>query len=465
MYTNVFNTLPDVKYPKNFSAEQCEAALTEHLFDFVESIERSKLYYFALTRKQATTVVTGPTDVKEQKVFLGYDWSHRKGAEGIVIHTPGGMLYNDEDRFASGTLACAIRNAFLNSTTTLPNDVAKYVKTHHLYDLMDFGRAEFDKTIKLSSTKGDIINYRFPTQRLGNLLVNVVGASTKIAQDEIKQSGRYPVVTQQTDNVIAGYSDNANIITDLPLVLFGDHTCAIKYIDFPFLRGADGTQLIKVDGTQCIAKYLYYFLSYIEITNRDKYERHYKYLKETEIPLPPTSIQQQIVEECQKIDEAFATSQSNVEKLKQDIRKLIDETNGNHIPLSEVMSFTTNRREYSSILPETFVTTDNLLQNCAGVKTYDGVPNIDSVIEYRKGDLLLSNIRPYLKKLWLADRNGGCNPDVLVIRVDQKKILPDYLFYRKRLGITVFQPRLKVCTFARTNYYEYGKQRQVQGSP
>ena len=40
-----------------------------------------------------------------------------------------------------------------------------------------------------------------------------------------------------------------------------------------------------------------------------------------------------------------------------------------------------------------------------------------------------------------------------------------YKLNRKRLGITVFQPRLKVCTFARTNYYEYGKQRQVQESP
>ena len=228
MYTNIFKTLPDVKYPKNFSAEQCKAARTEHLFDFVESIERSKLYYFALTRKQATTVVMGPTGVKEQKSFLGYDWSNRKGAEGIVIHIPGGMLYNDEDRFARGTLACAIRNAFLNSTTTLSDDVAKYVKTHHLYDLMDFGRVEFDKSIKLSSRRGNIISYRFPTQRLGNLLVNVDGASTKIAQDEIMQSGKYPVVTQQTDNLIAGFSDNENVITDLPLVLFGDHTCAIN---------------------------------------------------------------------------------------------------------------------------------------------------------------------------------------------------------------------------------------------
>lgn len=430
MYTNIFNTLPDVKYPKNFSAEQCKAARTEHLFDFVESIERSKLYYFALTCKQATTVVTGPTDVKEQKSFLGYDWSNRKGAEGIVIHIPGGMLYNDEDRFARGTLACAIRNAFFNSTTTLPDDVAKYVKTHHLYDLMDFGRVEFDKTIKLSSTKGNIINYRFPTQRLGNLLVNVVGASTKIAQDEIKQSGKYPVVTQQTDNFIAGYSDNVNVITDLPLVLFGDHTCAIKYIDFPFLRGADGTQLIKVDGKQCMPKYLYYFLSYIEITNKDRYERHYKYLKEIEVSLPPLSIQQQIVEECQKVDDTIVTSQNNVEKIKLDIHKLVDDAYGEHLPLSAVASFSTDRKGYSSISPETFVTTENLLQNCEGVKPYDGDPNIDSVIEYQVGDLLLSNIRPYLKKLWLSDRDGGCNPDVLVLRVNKVRILPKYFYYQ-----------------------------------
>ena len=430
MYIDAFNNLPEVRYPKNFSAEQCKAARTERLFGFVEAIERSKLYYFALTCKQTTTVVTGPTDVKEQKAFLGYDWSNRKGAEGIVIHAPGGMLYNDEDRFARGTLACAIRNAFLNSTTTLPGDVAKYVKTHRLNDLMDFDRMEFDKTIKLSSTKRNRINYCFPTQRLGNLLVNVVGATTKIAQDEIKHSGKYPVVTQQTNNLIAGYSDNANVIMDLPLVLFGDHTCVVKYIDFPFLRGADGTQLVKVDRKRCIPKYLYYFLSYIEITNKDRYERHYKYLREIEVPLPPLNIQQQIVDECQMVDEAIDSSQNEVEKRMLDIHKLVDDANGDLLPLSAVSMFVTDRKEYSSISPETFVTTDNLLQNCEGVRPYDGDPNIDSVIGYQVGDLLLSNIRPYLKKLWLSDRDGGCNPDVLVLRVNKARILPKYFYYQ-----------------------------------
>lgn len=59
---------------------------------------------------------------------------------------------------------------------------------------------------------------------------------------------------------------------------------------------------------------------------------------------------------------------------------------------------------------------------------YDGSPTTDTVVEYRKGDILLSNIRPYLKKLWLADRDGGCSPDVLVIRVKDERINPEFLY-------------------------------------
>ena len=63
---------------------------------------------------------------------------------------------------------------------------------------------------------------------------------------------------------------------------------------------------------------------------------------------------------------------------------------------------------------------------------YDGYPTTDTVVEYRKGDILLSNIRPYLKKLWLADQDGGCSPDVLVIRVKDERINPEFLYYSLR---------------------------------
>ncbi len=59
---------------------------------------------------------------------------------------------------------------------------------------------------------------------------------------------------------------------------------------------------------------------------------------------------------------------------------------------------------------------------------YDNIPNIDSVIEYKKGDILISNIRPYLKKIWLADKDGGCSPDVIVIRTSDVNVNSKYLY-------------------------------------
>lgn len=102
---------------------------------------------------------------------------------------------------------------------------------------------------------------------------------------------------------------------------------------------------------------------------------------------------------------------------------------GGNKRMSEICIYTTSRISYANISAENYVSTDNLLQNCEGVTTYKGQPNTDSVIEYHKGDILLSNIRPYLKKIWLATHNGGCNTDVLVIRTIDKTVLPEYVFY------------------------------------
>ena len=107
--------------------------------------------------------------------------------------------------------------------------------------------------------------------------------------------GKYPVVTQESDNLIAGYTDIDNAINDLPLIVFGDHTCALKYVDFEFVRGADGTQLIKVDESKIRTKFLCEYLKTIEITNASKYERHFKYLKDITIPMISLQMQDQLL--------------------------------------------------------------------------------------------------------------------------------------------------------------------------
>ena len=57
----------------------------------------------------------------------------------------------------------------------------------------------------------------------------------------------------------------------------------------------------------------------------------------------------------------------------------------------------------SKIDVKTYVSTENMLQNRAGVQVFEGQPSIDKITEYQKGDILISNIRPYLKKIWKAE--------------------------------------------------------------
>ena len=97
--------------------------------------------------------------------------------------------------------------------------------------------------------------------------------------------------------------------------------------------------------------------------------------------------------------------------------------------VGEAAPYVTDRVNISDIQFDSYITTDNMLKDKQGVTAYEGTPQISSVTKYLKEDILVSNIRPYLKKIWFADREGGCSNDILVFRSqDKKKLLPAYLF-------------------------------------
>lgn len=160
---------------------------------------------------------------------------------------------------------------------------------------------------------------------LQSLLVGIKGYKTKIAENQIMQQGKYPVITQESDRLIAGYTNDENVIDDLPLIVFGDHSCTFKYVDFPFVRGADGTHLLKVDAGTILPKFLYEYLQTVQIENAGKYERHYKYLKQVIVPIPSISDQDLIVSEIetyeQKISEAKTVMAGCAERKKQILEK------------------------------------------------------------------------------------------------------------------------------------------------
>jgi type I restriction enzyme S subunit len=106
--------------------------------------------------------------------------------------------------------------------------------------------------------------------------------------------GRFPVIDQGQD-YIAGYSDAEDrvIREDLPLVIFGDHTRCVKYVDFPFILGADGTKVLKPKEALFESKFFYYTLVDLDIQSRG-YNRHFPLLKEKILPLPGKDEQRKI---------------------------------------------------------------------------------------------------------------------------------------------------------------------------
>ena len=115
------------------------------------------------------------------------------------------------------------------------------------------------------------------------------------------------------------------------------------------------------------------------------------------------------------------------------LNELIQELSTNGIEykfLNEIAHYARGRINVSEINQETYVGVENLLPNKAGKTTARYVPTEGSVIAFRAGDILIGNIRPYLRKIWLADCDGGTNGDVLVVQLNGiVRILPKFLYY------------------------------------
>ena len=97
--------------------------------------------------------------------------------------------------------------------------------------------------------------------------------------------------------------------------------------------------------------------------------------------------------------------------------------------ISEIASHIRERVPSTEIRAEDYVSTDNMRPNFGGIESSSSKPPPGNVTAYQVGDILLSNIRPYFRKTWLATHEGGCNADVLCIRANPEKCVPKYLYY------------------------------------
>ena len=122
----------------------------------------------------------------------------------------------------------------------------------------------------------------------------------QIKSEEIQNDGLFPVISQGKSYIDGYCSDESKVIYDFPIILFGDHTRNVKYIDFPFIVGADGTKLHKI--IQANEKYVYYWMCHASEHIADRgYARHYNLLQKKCFMLPPFAEQNRIVNCIEKL--------------------------------------------------------------------------------------------------------------------------------------------------------------------
>ena len=143
---------------------------------------------------------------------------------------------------------------------------------------------------------------------------DVTKQGRKIPTSDYHETGVHPII-DQGQSAIAGYTDETDgLFTDVPAIIFGDHTRVLKYVDTPCFLGADGVKLLKTKISNPNYKYLYYVLSSANIPNTG-YNRHFKWLKEVNIPLPNVDEQQKIVDTLDKIGELITLRKEQLVKL------------------------------------------------------------------------------------------------------------------------------------------------------
>lgn len=209
-----------------------------------------------------------------------------------------------------GDMKASILQAAMQGKLTkqLPSDG----DADELLEAIKAEREELIKTKKIKSEKPfsliteDEIPFDIPNNWRWATLEHIsrfIGSKqNQIQEKDVLKEGKYPVISQSKETII-GYTNvlDKTLRLEKSVIVYGDHTALVKYVDFDFVIGADGVKVIE---PICIEpKFLYYALMYnlLGIAAKGSYTRHYKYIKNKLIPIPPIEEQQRIVDKLDQL--------------------------------------------------------------------------------------------------------------------------------------------------------------------
>lgn len=335
----------------------------KNLVEFIKEKEEEKLYFYCLakTQKNEVIIVLSPDKKSDAKKFLGYEWSNRKGNEGIqylasvdidlsidkdelednekralenqqglkYINTP---LYNPSDSDDMGKINKIIKDNFNGIKTAINEDLGAFVSRAKLEDMLDFDRVDFGKTLNLNPKKKIEIKSKWDLKRLGDICVIISGQSPKsdFYNENKKGLPFYQGKTEFTKKYIQNPKIYTSEITKTSIqndILMSVRAPVGTVNINPFEKICIGRGLCAIRGNEQISqKYLFVYLQSIEniLSNASNSGAIFQSISRSQlenfkIPLPPLEIQQKIIDEIEILENEEKENATKIENLKNEI--------------------------------------------------------------------------------------------------------------------------------------------------
>ena len=448
---------------KRKSATEQSAELEQRFIAYLHKIEKEKLYYFILALQQAGNVliVKAPSKTSEQKQFLGYGWSTRKGEEGIKyeggsktvndIITP---LFDPKDLDSDSKINMAIKRNFIGETIEL---LPEHCHSTKLTDMLNFSRVDFNKIISLNPQRN--IETQWPLVKLGDEIEtietgnrpeggveNISSGAWSLGGEHIHPTtGRVDLSTPKYVPLDFYHGSTRGILKENDILLCKDGALTGK---IALLREELNNENAMVNEhvfllrckPQLKQDYIFYFLFSQNgqnllkqnITGSAQGGLNSTNLKEIRIPLPLPEVQQRIVHECEAVDQDADQACQIIIAAEQQIKELVssaEKTSTLNKVVDRISDIVNPEEKNGSVCyvglenieSQTGVLLGNTQSDFSMIKSNKNV--------FHKGDILYGKLRPNLNKVHLAQVDGICSTDILVFRPCQANLATFYKHY------------------------------------
>lgn len=461
---------------KNKSRQDQALELNKHLIDYLKAIEKDKFLYFMLVFEspQKVLIVKSPDGNKQQKQFLGYEWSGAKGSEGIKYN--GGSTVNDiitplfnpknsDDPTRINTL---IRQNFLGQE---PNDLSGFEQYQDLIryaraeDILDFSRVGFNKAFSLTPKKNISIESKWPLVRVGSLFF----INTKTYDPSMEPNKKFVYIDIDSVSKGSGRIDYQNVILgkdapsrarriaekeDFIISSVRPNLKAFAYIDRDISDCIFSTGFfilnVKSKEENINKSFFHIFMDFGPVLEQMQLKMkkgqdpsiNKSDLENILIPLPPKAIQEKIVTECGAIDRAVEQARQTVDQAKQEIDDKVQavfNANYDRKKIKEVAKINPSKTELKNIDEETIVSFVEMasVSNDGFIQQKIDMPykNLKkgSYTYFAENDIIIAKITPSMENgkcayvTGLTNRIGMGSSEFHVLRV-LDNLSPVFLF-------------------------------------